>query len=110
MSLRTSTSLLLMVASLALPSVAFGQNAGDEQYSDPLAGDQTSQTTGSKDSSGTQATGENQALDQAAPAEKTIAPAPVLARTGFDLRLIAGLGIVLLALGFGLRRGGHARR
>jgi predicted flap endonuclease-1-like 5' DNA nuclease len=113
MLLRRCAAILLLAAALGSPSAAFAQNAGDDQYSDPLADEPTTQTTPSPQPSDT-GTPDQQVSAESAPVETTSAQdtaAPTeLARTGVDLRLITGMGLLLLVAGLGLRRAGHGRR
>jgi hypothetical protein len=109
---------LLAAAALALPSAAWGQGAGDEQYQDPF-GDEDGQTGGGQDD-------QDQADDQgdagtgaeapessggAEPAPVTAQPPPAaesggeqLAYTGVEVGLVALAGAALLASGLALRR------
>ena len=114
--------LLACAALLAAPATALAQSgAGDQQYQDPFAGQQQSGSGGSSGSSGgsglSQSAPSGAGTAQAAPAGgaapaagASTAQGAQLARTGIDLRILAGVGLVLLAAGVALRRSGHARR
>jgi len=117
---RTRIAAFLASAALLLaPGAALAQSggAGDQQYQDPFSGQQS----GSGSSSGSSSGGSG--LSQSAPSSTgTAAPTVAqgtgaataqggqLARTGIDLRLLAGLGMLLLVAGIALRRSGHERR
>jgi hypothetical protein len=101
------------------PAAAHAQNgAGDQQYQDPFAGGAPTQTA-------PKAQKPSAPLAQAPPATSTpAAPAPQAAaataapaaqgqlpRTGLDVRVVAGAGLVLLLAGIALRlRPAHGRR
>jgi hypothetical protein len=103
----------------AAPAAAHAQNgAGDEQYQDPFAGGGQTQTT-PKHQQSTPSSGSG--LSQAPPATSSPsagasasqaappAPAPAaqaqqLPRTGLDVRVVAGAGIMLVLAGVALRR------
>lgn len=103
--------LLVTLALAAAPGVARAQSgAGDEQYQDPFAGQRSG--GGSQGSGGSL----SQAPPGAAPATTPAAPSATqaalpaeLARTGGDLRLPAGAGILLLIGGLVLRRRADGR-
>ena len=117
---RTRIAAFLASAALLLaPGAALAQSggAGDQQYQDPFSGQQS----GSGSSSGSSSGGSG--LSQSAPSSTGTAGPTVaqgtgaataqggqLARTGIDLRLLAGLGMLLLVTGIALRRSGHERR
>jgi LPXTG-motif cell wall-anchored protein len=85
-----------MLLALALPSAAFAQSAGDDQYQDPLGG--SAKTTPSAPSRPARSGGGNPA--PSAPAKAPRATRSVtLARTGFDVRIPAAAGLVLLVAG-----------
>ena len=130
MPARRALTLFTLALALAAPAAAMAQSAGDEQYVDPLGG-QTTQGSGgssgsSQGSSGSTSQGSSPSTSQSsgssspAPATATPAPAPAaggssaapttLAHTGADLRLLAGLGLLLLAGGLALRRAAYGRR
>jgi LPXTG-motif cell wall-anchored protein len=112
---------LVVVLSLALmlPSAAFAQGAGDEQYQDPFGDDQTQQGTPR-----TQAAQDDGLTDEP-PVDDGEAPAPptgeapeepaeepaqqqpqeesALPNTGHDPRVLALFGLVFLLVGVGLR-------
>jgi LPXTG-motif cell wall-anchored protein len=98
-----------------LPSAAAAQSAGDEQYSDPFAGDKDqtqAQATPAPTAAPAPAAQPTQAPTTPAPAAQTqpapTAAQPQLPRTGADARLPALLGLALLSAGLALRA--HARR
>jgi LPXTG-motif cell wall-anchored protein len=107
---RRRLATLIAALALVVPSAAFAQSAGDEQYQDPFGGDEQSQS----DEPDTPAASGGTA--QATPTA-TAAPAPTVAtasqaspaaeqlpRTGDDAGLLALGGAVLLAGGVALRR------
>ena len=115
--MRKSVLTLTVLAFLAvsLPGAAFAQSAGDDQYVDPLngvtgggsgSGGSGGSGSGSAGSAGTAGTGSaaagSGASGSALPGE--------LARTGMELPLTAGAGVLLLAGGLGLRRISGVRR
>ena len=94
----------------ALPaSAALAQNAGDNQYQDPLGGN--GGNSGSGGGGGNSGSGSSTPSSPAqsggngssAPAQPSQAPKATrsvpLARTGFDARIPAAIGLVLLAGG-----------
>jgi len=110
-----------VITVLAVAAPAAAQNAGDEQYRDPLGGSerkarpQSKSQSGSGNSGGGGTGGSSQsapARTQAAPAqtepqatETAPAASPTrLARTGSDELPLALVGIALLASGAGLLR------
>ena len=102
---------LAAVCALAVPSSAFAQSAGDNQYQDPLGGSQgssgasqgsgsgSSSTTGSS-SSGSSSSGQTTGSAGSASAS---ASGRQLPRTGAEPFTIALLGGGLLLAGVGLR-------
>lgn len=124
MPARRALTLFTLALALAAPAAAMAQSAGDEQYVDPLGG-QTTQGSGgssgsSQSSSGSTSQGSSPSTSQSSgsPAAATATPAAgsgsaaptTLAHTGVDLRLLAGLGFLLLAGGLALRRAAYGRR
>ena len=94
------------------PASALAQSAGDDQYVDPLNG-LTGGGSGSGDgSAGTD--GSSVGAGEAGVAASTEADVnglpSELARTGAELPLLAGAGILLLAGGIGVRRPSGERR
>ena len=94
------------------PVAAFAQSAGDDHYVDPLNG-LTGGGSGSGDgSAGTD--GSSVGAGEAGVAASTEADVnglpSELARTGAELPLLAGAGILLLAGGIGVRRLSGERR
>ena len=115
-----TVAIALTAAALAAPGSALGQGAsgaGDEQYSDPLAGgEDTSQTTGSQSGDGlTQdpdlgtdgTSGSQTTTPTTTPTTSgetvTTSPTTSLPNTGSDPRLIILAGLALLLSGLGLR-------
>lgn len=104
--------LLVTLALAATPGIAAAQSggAGDEQYQDPFSGQQGS--GGSKGSGGS--LGSAPPAASAAPTSTSSSPSATpaavpalpgeLARTGLDLRIVLGAGLVLLIGGLALRR------
>jgi LPXTG-motif cell wall-anchored protein len=101
-----------LIFALALPSAALAQGAGDEQYSDPFAGEQQEEE---QQQPAPEATPEPVA-PEAAPAAPEAAPAPAapapaaapssseqLPYTGADAGLLALGGALLVAAGVALR-------
>ena len=93
---RAKPVLILMLLALAMPSAALAQSAGDDQYQDPLGG--STQTTPSTPSRPAQSGGGGSAPSTPAQAPKATRSVP-LARTGFDARIPAAAGLVLLIAG-----------
>ena len=110
--MRRTLSLLLAALMLAVPSAAFAQSAGDEQYADPFGqtgqGGQGGQNGGSQDEpaqNGAPAVVQTQSdeLDSSQPdIEQT--SGTTLPATGLPVGLLAGTGALLLAAGTTLRR------
>jgi hypothetical protein len=109
---RSGAAALVAVFALSFPAGVVAQSAGDEQYSDPFAGQGQGQNEGSQ---------QNQQPAPAptpapAPAPTTTAPAestPVepiatvadtLPRTGAETGWVAAGALLLLAAGVGLRQ------
>jgi LPXTG-motif cell wall-anchored protein len=96
--------LILTLLALALPApAALAQSAGDDQYQDPLGGGST-QTAPSKPSQPAQPAqsgGGNSGSSQSGSQSQTPrrAHSVPLARTGFDARIPAAAGLVLLVGG-----------
>jgi hypothetical protein len=101
---------LAATLSLALPASAFAQGAGETQYSDPLAGEETSSGSGSGSGTGGGGGGGGGELSTTPPAgstesqaAQTRTPDGELARTGADPALVALLGAGFILTGAGLR-------
>jgi hypothetical protein len=117
---RRSLSVAAVLFAL-LPAGASAQSAGDEQYEDPFADEQT-QAQATPAPTQAQATPAPTEAPAAETAQSQATPAPAgpelsadmppaqdpLPRTGGDARLPALLGLVLLSAGVALRA--HARR
>lgn len=125
---RPTVLLVSGLLALGTAAPALAQSAGDEQYSDPLAGQsspkpsQSSKSSspsltpapqGSSAGSGSSGSGAGSAAPAPTPAPAPSSPsaaAPAasssarqLPRTGFDTMTVAALGGALLLLGIGLR-------
>jgi hypothetical protein len=108
--MRGALALILALFLLAVPSAAFAQSAGDEQYADPFG--QTDQPSGSQGKQGGDTQEPAAPAQEAAPAapaqEQAVASqdtaAPTLPRSGLPAHLLAGAGALLLAAGLTLRR------
>jgi len=112
-AVRTLVALAALLLSLALPSGALAQGAGDEQYQDPF-GDEQSQQEPTPEPAAPGVGGSDSAPPPAAaaPSQATPQPAPAapaqsgrqLPYTGVDAGLVALAGAVLLSAGVALRR------
>lgn len=105
-----------VVLLMAAPAPAVAQSAGDDQYVDPLSGltggGSGAGGSGSANGAGTDgsAVGAGEA-GVAGSAEADVDGLPSeLARTGVELPLLAGAGVLLLAGGIGIRRISGERR
>lgn len=116
---RSRAIIALLALALALPSAAFAQGAGDEQYQDPFGDEQAQsgggQSTASQDDglsqeppvgngggdagAGGGAAGETPEAAPEAPAQAE----PALPNTGSDPRILAFLGALFVLTGVGLR-------
>jgi hypothetical protein len=112
-------ALLAVAASLALPSMALAQSAGDEQYTDPFGQEDPAaqpqepapeqpveQPSGtSAPAPGGNGTAEAAPEAEAAPAaEAAQEGSPTLPRTGAPVLLFAVIGYALLLAGVAIRR------
>lgn len=106
---------VLAFLAVSLPGAALAQSAGDDQYVDPLngvtgggsgSGSSGGSGSGSAGAAGTAGAGSTSA---GAGASGSALPGE-LARTGMELPLTAGAGVLLLAGGLGLRRFSGVRR
>ena len=89
-----------------LPAAAAAQSAGDEQYSDPFAGQSPSATAtpAPAPATGAQPAQATPAPTAAAPAASNApAQAAQLPRTGWDAVVPGALGLVLMSAGVALR-------
>ena len=89
-----------------LPAAAAAQSAGDEQYSDPFAGQSPSSTPAPTPApaTGAQPAQATPAPAAAAPAASSAAAqAAQLPRTGWDAGVPGALGLVLMSAGVALR-------
>src|SRR5262245_28734005 len=109
--------LFMLIVALALPGTALAQGAGDEQYTDPFAGQQDEeQQPAAPEATPAPAPAPEEAAPAAPePAAPAPAPAPAaptaqpstaeqLPYTGADAGLIALGGALLVAAGLALRR------
>jgi uncharacterized surface anchored protein len=118
---RLPTAAMLLTACVFFLSApaALAQNAGDEQYSDPLAGTHSSPKTHSS-SSNTSSTTSSSSTTQTGPTASAAPPVDLpsstnsssnssssssstLPRTGLDERTLVALGAVLVLIGVALR-------
>jgi LPXTG-motif cell wall-anchored protein len=97
-------------AFMAAPAPALAQSAGDEQYEDPFAGEDQSQSQPEPTATPapTEPAPEEPAPDEPAPAAEQPAPAATqqqteLPRTGLDAVPIVAAGALLLGGGIALR-------
>ncbi len=110
-AVRTLVALAALLLSLALPSGALAQGAGDEQYQDPF-GDEQSQQEPAPTPEPAPPPATEPPPAAAAPSQATPQPAPAapaqsgrqLPYTGVDAGLVALAGAVLLSAGLALRR------
>jgi hypothetical protein len=105
--LRSRTfALVLTIAMVALPASSLAQSAGDDQYQDPLAG----QNGGGKGTGGNSGGSEGSTPSTPAPSSATTPAASSsqqtttvargeLPRTGFDVILTIELGLAMLLTG-----------
>jgi hypothetical protein len=105
-------ALILAVGLLAIPSAAFAQSAGDEQYADPFGeveegGGSQDEPSGTQDEPAPAPAPEPAPAAEGAPAAEPVAAqadAPTLPATGLPAGLLAGAGALLLTGGAALRR------
>jgi LPXTG-motif cell wall-anchored protein len=127
---KTLTALLATTALMAAPAAAVAQNAGDQQYADPLSDTPSQHDSGGGGNSGSQNSGSGNSGSQgnsgsgnagttqsqstpATPstqADTSQATGEALPRTGSDSALLLAAGAVLLGSGMLLRLGVTARR
>ena len=104
---RRRLAAVIAALMFALPGVAYGQSAGDEQYQDPFGGDQEQAEPTPEPEPDTPAASQTaQATPTPVPAATTAQATPAqeqLPRTGVDAGLVALGGAVLLAGGLALR-------
>jgi LPXTG-motif cell wall-anchored protein len=104
---------LAAALSLALPAGALAQGAGDNQYQDPFAGEDSGSGSGSGSGGGggggggAEGTNGNGSLSDSPPSGEQLASQSTssgeLPRTGADPGLVALLGAGLMLTGAGLR-------
>jgi LPXTG-motif cell wall-anchored protein len=104
-------ALAIAVSTAALPAIAFGQSAGDDQYVDPFQNngekkDKDKSSSGSQSDSNTSASQTTTTTGDTAgaSAQDPASASGTLPRTGEDLGGIALMGVVLVGGGFALRR------
>jgi LPXTG-motif cell wall-anchored protein len=98
-------ALLAVACALLLPAAALADSAGDNQYSDPFGNSQPTQSqTAPATPAPSQPATSSQPQATAAPVATSTDPSGQLPRTGIDLRLVGGAGLVLLGSGLLLRR------
>jgi hypothetical protein len=104
-----SVCALALALVLALPGTALGQNAGDQQYTDPLAPGNSQ--GGGGGSSGTPSGGGTQGSAGSAQAQEPAAAEPAqgggssdLPRTGLPAGVLALAGAAMFGAGAALRR------
>ena len=100
---------LVAVLALAAPAAVLADSAGDNQYQDPFANTAPQNTTPQTAPAPAPTSPAQPAPAQSTSSSGTPATAPAAAsgqlpRTGLDLRLVGGAGIVLLGGGLLLRR------
>jgi LPXTG-motif cell wall-anchored protein len=107
---RRRVAALITAATLALPSAAFAQSAGDEQYDDPFAGEDQEQAEPTPDPDTPTSSDSAQEPTTTTPTPTTTATTAQaqpgqeqLPRTGADAGLLALGGFVLLTGGVALR-------
>jgi hypothetical protein len=111
---RSLLTMLAVTASLALPAAAFGQSAGDEQYTDPFGEEPASQQQDpapapeqpaeQPSSAPAPAEGGNGTAEVAPAAEASQESSPALPRTGAPVLLLMAVGYALLLAGVAIRR------
>jgi hypothetical protein len=105
--------LVALVAALviALPAASLADSAGDNQYQDPFANTQpkhnkntnTAPTTTTPPATSSPAPAQTEPTSSSSKADPASSDGQ-LPRTGLDLRLVGGLGVLMLAGGLLLRR------
>jgi hypothetical protein len=100
---------LAVCAALALPAGALADSAGDNQYSDPFGNTPPQQTTTPSQTAPAPApapssTVQSQAAGSPSSQTPNADPSGQLPRTGLDLRLVGGIGLLLLGSGVLLLR------
>jgi hypothetical protein len=100
---------LIAVFALAAPAAVLADSAGDNQYQDPFANTAPQNTTpqtapAPAPTSPAQPAPAQPTSSSGGPATDPAATSGQLPRTGLDLRLVGGAGIVLLGGGLLLRR------
>jgi hypothetical protein len=101
-SLAVASALLALV-----PAAAAAQSAGDEQYSDPFAGEDQQQIEPQATATPAPAAPAATPAAPAQPAAPAAAAAPAqgaqLPRTGWDAAIPGGLGLLFMSAGVALR-------
>ena len=105
---RALITWLLVAAALALvPAAALAQNAGDQQYTDPLAGTTPSHPTAHKSTTATASASAPTTTSQSTQSTASSASSSRssgLPRTGVDVVWLGLTGVLLLGSGVALRR------
>lgn len=108
---RLGAAALVAVLGLSAPAAALGQSAGDDQYTDPFAGQEEAQEEQSPQPAPapSPAPAPAPAPTAASPTETTTAEpiatvAGTLPRTGAETAWVAAAALFLIAAGTGLRR------
>jgi hypothetical protein len=106
MARSRSVAALAAALTLALPGAALAGGAGENQYQDPFSTSEP-QTTPAP------APSQTPAASPQAPSTPAAQPSPTattadgsgqLPRTGFDVRMVGGAGLLLVAAGMVIRR------
>ena len=111
---RPRAIVALLTLALALPSVALGQGAGDEQYQDPFGDERPRTQPATPRAAQDDGLSDEPPVDDGQPAPPPDEPAPEpdpgpredeaqLPNTGSDPRLLAFAGLLLVLVGVGLR-------
>ena len=112
-----TVALVALLVAVALPATAMGQSAGEDQYTDPLAGEGGSNSGGSGGGGGGGGNAPAQPAQQTPAADATPAATPEpeaepaqaenadeLPRTGLEVWPIVAAGGAMLLAGFAMRR------
>jgi hypothetical protein len=99
---------LVVALAIALPAVSFADSAGDNQYQDPFANTAPTNTapaaTTMPAATPAPAATAPASSSSSSPSADPAAASGQLPRTGLDLRLVGGAGVLLLGGGLLLRR------
>jgi hypothetical protein len=115
-------AVLLLALALAYPASVLADSAGDQQYQDPLGNTPSkpkpkthtttptttpapTQTTPSQSTSSSQTSSSTQTTTTSSSSQSNSSSSGKdLPRTGLDIRVLVGIGVAMIALGFLLRR------